>query len=368
MSSARPCRANRLEGRKASSDRVDRASCRDVNASASFQKRLLQTLARTARLFGVQSARISMSLSVSKLGLAAAQFGLDGMSASPRARSYPEAEARDILNIAARARLSVLDASGNYGRAEQVLGDLIPRPVPFRVTLSAARADRGPDFVEAEARATLRRLGVERADAIIVHRPRSCSAARRGPLGPPGPPARRGPVRQDRRRRPRQRRSGRRRPPLQARHSASSGQPARPAPAGRRLAATHRRHGRRGATALDLPERPAVPAARSRPGPAEGRLGPPVAVRRMIAEGRSDPLQAALGFALSRVEGQRRPGGRHLGRRAVGRGRRRLQPAAGPRLGRHGHRRSGGPRPATLGRLTTQANCAVGLVSLVPVN
>jgi aryl-alcohol dehydrogenase-like predicted oxidoreductase len=111
-----------------------------------------------------------MSLSVSKLGLAAAQFGLDGMSASPRARS-PETEARDILAIAARARLSVLDVSGNYGRAEQVLGDLIPRPVPFRVTLSAARADRGPDFVEAEARASLRRLAVERADAIIVPSP-----------------------------------------------------------------------------------------------------------------------------------------------------------------------------------------------------
>jgi aryl-alcohol dehydrogenase-like predicted oxidoreductase len=38
------------------------------------------------------------------------------------------------------------------------------------------------------------------------------------------------------------------------------------------------------------------------PASAEGGLGPPVAVRRMIAEGRSDPLQAALGFALSRVE------------------------------------------------------------------
>ena len=111
-----------------------------------------------------------MSLSVSKLGLAAAQFGLDGMSASPRARS-PEMEARDILNIAARAKLSVLDVSGNYGRAEQVLGDLIPRPVPFRVTLSAARADRGPDYVEAEARAALRRLSLERADAIIVSSP-----------------------------------------------------------------------------------------------------------------------------------------------------------------------------------------------------
>ena len=53
-----------------------------------------------------------MSISVSKLGLAAAQFGLDGMTSSPRGRS-PEAEARDILSIADRSRLSVLDVSGD---------------------------------------------------------------------------------------------------------------------------------------------------------------------------------------------------------------------------------------------------------------
>ena len=76
-----------------------------------------------------------MPLSVSKLGLSAAQFGLDGMTSSPRGRT-PEAEARDILNIAARSSLSVLDVSGVYGRAESILGDLIPRPVSFRVTLS----------------------------------------------------------------------------------------------------------------------------------------------------------------------------------------------------------------------------------------
>jgi aryl-alcohol dehydrogenase-like predicted oxidoreductase len=94
---------------------------------------------------------MAMSISVSKLGLAAAQFGLDGGSSSaPRGRS-PEAEARDILNIAARARLSVLDASGLFARAETLVGDLIPRPTPFRVCLAAARADRGADFVETEA-------------------------------------------------------------------------------------------------------------------------------------------------------------------------------------------------------------------------
>jgi aryl-alcohol dehydrogenase-like predicted oxidoreductase len=38
------------------------------------------------------------------------------------------------------------------------------------------------------------------------------------------------------------------------------------------------------------------------PGPLKGAASRLSRVRRMIAEGRSDPLQAALGFALSRPE------------------------------------------------------------------
>ncbi|CAN7297112.1 bifunctional regulator KidO [Caulobacter sp. LjRoot300] len=243
-----------------------------------------------------------MSLSVSKLGLAAAQFGLDGMSASPRARS-PETEARDILAIAARARLSVLDVSGNHGRAEQVLGDLIPRPVPFRVTLSAARADRGPDFVEAEARASLRRLAVERADAIIVPSPAELfgphGAAvwdRLARLRDEGLFAKIGvaahasddPVGVARRFKP---------DILQAPASLldqrllADGSLQRIAGMG--IEVQLRSIFLNGLLFLP-PDR--VPAQLKG---ASGRLSK---VRRMIAEGRSDPLQAALGFALSRVE------------------------------------------------------------------
>ena len=243
-----------------------------------------------------------MSLSVSKLGLAAAQFGLDGMGASPRARS-PEVEARDILNIAARARLSVLDVSGNYGRAEQVLGELIPRPVPFRVTLSAARADRGPDYVEAEARAALRRLGLERADAIIVSSPSELfgphGAAvwdRLARLRDEGLFAKIGvaahasddPVGVARRFKP---------DILQAPASLldqrllADGSLARIAGLG--IEVQLRSIFLNGLLFLP-PDR--VPAQLKG---ASGRLS---RVRRMIAEGRSDPLQAALGFALSRPE------------------------------------------------------------------
>ncbi|HEX6866194.1 MAG TPA: aldo/keto reductase, partial [Caulobacteraceae bacterium] len=80
----------------------------------------------------------------------------------------PEAETQTIFQVAQRAGLSVLDTSGVYGAAESLLGQLLPKPAPFRVTIGAVRGDRGPDFVEAEARAALKRLGLARADAIIV--------------------------------------------------------------------------------------------------------------------------------------------------------------------------------------------------------
>ncbi len=243
-----------------------------------------------------------MPISVSKLGLAAAQFGLDGMTSSPRGRS-PEAEARDILSIADRSQLSVLDVSGVYGRAESILGDLIPRPVNFRVTLSTARADRGPDFVEAEARSSLRRLGLERADAIIVQSPsdlfgphgaalwdRLARLRDEGLFQKVGVSAHASddPVGVARRFKP---------DILQAPASLldqrllADGSLARIAGMG--VEVQLRSIFLNGLLFLP-PDR--VPAQLKG---ASGRLS---RVRRMIAEGRSDPLQAALGFALSRPE------------------------------------------------------------------
>src|ERR1700678_3830402 len=103
---------------------------------------------------------------VSKLGLGAAQFGLDG-GAPTRGRS-PEAEVREMLSIAGRAGISILDTGAASGHGEAVMGAVMPRPSPFAVTVKAARGDKGPAFVEAEARASLARLGLTRADAIMV--------------------------------------------------------------------------------------------------------------------------------------------------------------------------------------------------------
>jgi aryl-alcohol dehydrogenase-like predicted oxidoreductase len=107
-----------------------------------------------------------MNSPLSKLGLGSAQCGLESTTLV-RGRS-PVAEAREILDIAARSRLPVFDVDGHSAVAEAALGEIMPRPNPFRISISTVRPDRGPDHVEAEARATLRRLGVEQADAILV--------------------------------------------------------------------------------------------------------------------------------------------------------------------------------------------------------
>ena len=106
-----------------------------------------------------------MTSPLSKLGLGSAQFALE--QASLRGRP-PQAEVRDILDVAARTGLAVFDVAGWSPQVETVLGDIMPRPNPFKVSISTVRPDRGPDFVETEVRASLRRLGVDHVDAILV--------------------------------------------------------------------------------------------------------------------------------------------------------------------------------------------------------
>ena len=107
-----------------------------------------------------------MTASLSKLGLGTAQFGLDQ---PPGARGRPrESEARDILSIAGRSGLSVLDVGGRSATGDGLLRGALPQPNPFRMTLTTIRPDRGPEMVEAELRAQMLRLGVERVDTILA--------------------------------------------------------------------------------------------------------------------------------------------------------------------------------------------------------
>jgi aryl-alcohol dehydrogenase-like predicted oxidoreductase len=62
----------------------------------------------------------------------------------------------------------VLDAQVTFGRAETLIGNLMPRPSPFRVMIKCVRPDRGPDHVEDELRQALRRLRLDKADTVMV--------------------------------------------------------------------------------------------------------------------------------------------------------------------------------------------------------
>ncbi len=242
-----------------------------------------------------------MNTLLSKLGLSASQFGLD-QPVSGRGRS-PQAEAREILNIAARAQLPVLDVSHVFGHAETQLGQVLPRPMPFRLTIAAARCERGPDFVEAEARSALARLGVSCAYAIIITSasdlfgPQGGAVwARLQSLRDQGLFERVGiaahvtddPVGLARRFRPDLMQAP---ASLLDQRLLADGSLARIADMGVEVQLR----------SIFLNGLLFLPPDRV-PGPAKGAAGRLSRVRRMIAEGRSDPLQAALGFALSRRE------------------------------------------------------------------
>ena len=239
---------------------------------------------------------------VEKLGLGTSQLGLDQPPSAYRGRS-PERESAEIMSIALRAGIPLLDAQVSFAQAETVIGRIMPRPNPFRVSIKAGRFDRGPDYVEDEARAALKRMRLDRADAII--------APSAGELfGPQGMAswtrllalrdeglfravgvscfASDDPVGLTRRFRP---------DIVQAPVSLLdqrlivSGALAEIANMGVEV---HLR-------SIFLQGLLFLPPDRM-PTALKGASGPLSRVRRLIAEGRSDPLQAALGFALSRPE------------------------------------------------------------------
>ena len=107
-----------------------------------------------------------MTPPINKLGLGSGQFGLDQQAG---ARGRPrDAEAREILAIAARSGLGALEVGRHPNSAEITLGQVLPKPNPFRLTVTTVRPDRGPDYAEAEIRAQLRRLAVETCDTILA--------------------------------------------------------------------------------------------------------------------------------------------------------------------------------------------------------
>lgn len=242
-----------------------------------------------------------MHARVSKLGLGAAQFRFEG-AIGARGRS-PKDQAAEILHVAQRAGIGLIDAAVPYPSAETILGEAMPRPNGLAVMVKTARCDRGPDFIEAEARASLQRLGARSGHAIIVQ----SAGDLFGPHGPmlwdklqdlkeqglfekigvstlvsddPAGVARR--FKPDLIQAPLS---------LLDQRLLTSGTLAAVRDLG--VEVQLRSIFMQGILFLPLDRMPA---------PMKGAAAGLSRVRRMIAEGRSDPLQAALGFALSRQE------------------------------------------------------------------
>lgn len=117
-----------------------------------------------------------MSGPQAQIALGAAQFGVDRGAFSPR---VTEPEVRHVLETAATNGVNLVDASPSWGDAERVLGRSWPFPSPFKVMTKTLRAHEGLDRLESRARRSLERLGVARADALVV----DCAEDLLGPDG-----------------------------------------------------------------------------------------------------------------------------------------------------------------------------------------
>ena len=114
------------------------------------------------------------SAALHKLGLGAAHFGLDRAGPHGRGR-LSDAEAMAAVALAADAGVRLIDVSARYGDAESVLGRVLPAappcPPPFRIITKTAPIALGVQMVESAARASLQKMRVDMACALVVHAP-----------------------------------------------------------------------------------------------------------------------------------------------------------------------------------------------------
>ena len=80
-----------------------------------------------------------MTNRISKLGIGTVQFGLD-YGISNRVGKIPSKEVHNILQLASKAGVTLLDTAPQYGDSEQVLGSVLPKGHQFQIVTKT------PDF------------------------------------------------------------------------------------------------------------------------------------------------------------------------------------------------------------------------------
>ena len=114
-----------------------------------------------------------MGSAVSRLGLGVARFGapsdVDG-------RRMGAAEAFATLALAADAGIRLVDCPADPEEAERTLGQVMPREPAFQVVVHTARVEGGAGVLLRRLRTSLRRMKIERAHAVLAH-PAAVTAA-----------------------------------------------------------------------------------------------------------------------------------------------------------------------------------------------
>lgn len=102
-----------------------------------------------------------------RLGLGTVQFGMPYGVASMR--QVPASDVAEILSLADRSGIEILDTAEAYGSAEEVLGQA--GVGAFRVVGKIGRVEDAADL-RRRAEASLARLGIARFEAVLLHAPR----------------------------------------------------------------------------------------------------------------------------------------------------------------------------------------------------
>jgi aryl-alcohol dehydrogenase-like predicted oxidoreductase len=114
-----------------------------------------------------------------RIGLGTVQFGTD-YGISNTAGQVPAAEVSAILAAAQEAGIRVLDTAASYGSAEEVLGRALRPDHRFDIVTKTLPLADGLEAVENRARRSLKLLGHQPAEAILVHAAKDLA----GPDGP----------------------------------------------------------------------------------------------------------------------------------------------------------------------------------------